>query len=117
MSTGSIIQQLREQKNLSREAVADWLYLSAKTYERIERGERPLTLKEASILAEKYEVPLSTLLPTSETYINNGSVSVGVGSFHNNTIYCDSHKLDELISEVKELSRVINELVNDLKLR
>lgn len=112
MNTDTLLQQLREQKNLSRESMADLLSVSKKTYERIERGERPLSLQEADTLSQTLDIPVQMLLPGQTSYINHGNVSVGVGNFHGNTIHCDSAKIDTLLSEIQALHKKIDNLGN-----
>lgn len=59
---GQKIRKLREDKNISREQMADYLALSLRTYGKIESGERFPTVKEVTKIAEKVGVAPEDLL-------------------------------------------------------
>lgn len=115
MNTGTILQKLRERKNMSREEVADRLAVGKRTYDRIERGERDLTLPEASLLSELFDVPVESFIESSTTYINNGSVSVGVGSGRIDNLTFDPQQIEELKDEIKKLNEKLDKLINEKK--
>jgi|GEM_PF-2000942 len=116
MNTGTILQKLRERKNMSREEVADRLAVGKRTYDRIERGERDLTLPEASLLSELFDVPLESLISNNSTYINNGnSVSVGFGTNHIEKLTFGSEQIEELKDEIKKLNEKLDKLINEKK--
>lgn len=85
---GQKIRKLREDKNISREQMADYLALSLRTYGKIESGERFPTVEEATKIAEKVEVAPEDLLyhqpiTTFEHCHNNRFYNSG-------TIHCQS---------------------------
>lgn len=59
---GLKIKKLREEKNISREQMADVLGLSVRTYGKIEVGERDLHVNEAVAMAKKLDVEPEDLL-------------------------------------------------------
>ncbi|HMW74564.1 MAG TPA: helix-turn-helix transcriptional regulator, partial [Saprospiraceae bacterium] len=111
MTTSSIIQKLRERKNLSREQVADRLSVSKRTYDRIEQGERDLSLSEASILSELFDVPVEALIAKNTTYINHGNVSVGVGSGRIENLILDAKLIEEIKEDLKKLHEKLDKLL------
>lgn len=50
------LKELRKQKRLSQQALADFLDCDQSLYSKIERGERPLSWKLLNRLAEFYDV-------------------------------------------------------------
>ena len=54
--------ELRKGRKLSRQAVADAIRISAKSYERYENGEREPTAPVLVALADFYQVTLDALL-------------------------------------------------------
>ena len=58
--------QLRKEKKLSRQAVADAVQISAKTYERYESGEREPAATTLAALADFFEVSANYLLGRSD---------------------------------------------------
>ena len=113
MTTGSIIQKLRERKNLSREQVADTISVSKRTYDRIEQNERDLSLPEASILSDLFDVPVEALMGSNTTYINHGNVNIGVGSGHVENFTYDTKLIEELKEDLQKLHEKFDKLFGD----
>ena len=111
MTTGIVLQKLRERKNFSREQLAELLSVSKKTYDRIEQGERELSLSEASSLSELYDVPIETFLMNAKTYINHGNVSYGLGSGHIENFTVDPTQLEDIKNLLKELHSKIDKFL------
>jgi len=58
--------ELRKDRKLSRQAVADAVQISAKTYERYENGEREPAATTLAALADFFEVSADYLLGRSD---------------------------------------------------
>lgn len=60
------IRDLREDNDMTQQAVADYLMCDQSLYSKYERGERVLPLEAAIKLAELYKVSLDYLVGRSE---------------------------------------------------
>jgi len=60
------LSELRKDRKLSRQAVADAVQISAKTYERYENAEREPTATTLAALADFFEVSADYLLGRSD---------------------------------------------------
>jgi transcriptional regulator with XRE-family HTH domain len=56
------IRTLRKKRDLTQEYIADKLGLTRQTYSQIEHGDRELTISEAKILADVFDISLQDLL-------------------------------------------------------
>ncbi len=65
------IRKLRENRNLTQEYVSEKLGMSRQTFGLIEQGERDLTVKEAGILADMFEISL-------EDFLNERDITIQV---------------------------------------
>lgn len=73
MSSSGNIKALRESKNLSQSAVAEYLGLSRPSYDKVESGDKELTVTQAKRLAEAFGVGFEdlfrdTLREATKTY-------------------------------------------------
>ncbi len=69
------IKELREQNKFSQEYLAEKLGVSRPTYMQIEKGERELTISEARILAEIFDMSLENFLADREDVMS--IISIG----------------------------------------
>lgn len=111
MTTGSIIQKFRQRKNLSREQVAEILSVSKKTYNFIEQNERDLSLPEAFILSDLFDVPVEALIGGNTTFINHGNVNVDVGSGRVENLTYDAILIEELKENLQKLNEKLDKLL------
>ena len=81
MEVGLLIKKIRENKNISREQMADWLSVAVNTYKKIEYGERVPSLQEIKTISEKLDLDPSIFFKTSgTTIVNHGDYSTGTGN-------------------------------------
>lgn len=57
------LKKMREEKNISQQELADFLYISQNYYSNIENGKRQedMNLSTAAKLADFFDIPLSTI--------------------------------------------------------
>ncbi|MBK7807710.1 MAG: helix-turn-helix domain-containing protein [Saprospiraceae bacterium] len=107
MEVSTQIKLLRENKNISREQMADWLSMSVNTYKKIEYGERMPALDELKIIADKLEVnPAIFFKKEGTTVINHGDYSTGVG----NVIINDKDLILALNTSINKLAFVLDRM-------
>jgi len=84
MEVGLFIKKMRENRNISREQMADWLAMAVNTYKKIEYGERPPSLQEIKTISEKLDFDPSLFFKTLGTHIvnhgDNSNYTTGSGS-------------------------------------
>jgi len=108
MDTGFKIKVLREQKQFSRETMADLLGISYNTYIKIENGEKIPNLKEIQLISDKLEVDPSLFLKKDGFIIQNvGDNSPAVGS--GNVVTVDK----DLINLVKEILKKLDKFLDE----
>lgn len=71
------IRRIRESKNLSQEAIAIELDLGTKAYSNIETGESSLTIDRLFKIAEILEVPVETIMSSSNNFTFNNCTQSG----------------------------------------
>lgn len=69
--TGKRIRILREQRKLTQEATAEYLSISLKTYGKLERGERGVSIDVYVELSELFGVSLDYLIIGRESAIDS----------------------------------------------
>ncbi len=107
MEVGLFIKKMKENKNISREQMADWLSIAVNTYKKIEYGERPPSLQEIKMISEKLEFDPSLFFKShGTTIVNNGDYSSGTGNIVINDkelVVALTQSLDKLASALDKL--------------
>lgn len=81
------IKEERNRLNYSQQAVADYLKMDISTYSRLENGKIEITIAKLEAIAEFFNVPIVSLLPSpiQNNYLSNGSAIIqGNGTINNN---------------------------------
>lgn len=110
MRVGQKLRLFREFRNISREAMANILGVSLRTYQDIENDRRQLDVEELEIAATHLDVPVEVFLADNFNFvqINNGDNSpAGANNYSSNISGFDK----EVMNEIVQLLRV---LVNKL---
>lgn len=110
MKVGQKVRLFREYRNRSREAMAELLGVSLRTYQDIENDHRQLNIEELQLVATHLDIPIDAFLSDSFNFvqITTGDFSPGSGNNPgdgntNSVITIDK----EFMNEVLVLLRVL----------
>ncbi len=107
MEVGLLIKKMRENRNISREQMADWLSIAVNTYKKIEYGERAPSLQEIKTISEKLEFDPSLFFKSQgTTIVNNGDYSSGTG----NIVINDKDIVMALTKSLDKLANALDKL-------
>jgi len=110
---GKRIRNLRKQKGLSQEAVADYLHVSQSTYARIENGESHSWASYIEPISKLFEIQPEELIKQESVVINHNQK--GGGGY----IQINQHPYEMLIQQyeqrLKEKDEIISLLRSQLK--
>lgn len=107
MEVGTQIKILRENKNISREQMADWLSIGINTYKKIEYGIRIPALDELKIIVEKLDVNPSIFFEKGGTAaINNSNYATSLS----NIVVNDKDLIRALNHTLARLTNVLDRL-------
>lgn len=110
MRAGQKLKLFREYRNQSREAMAELLGVSPRTYQDIENDHRQLNLEELQLVATHLDVPVDAFLSEDINFVNitNGEQSPGIMGTTGNNNTNNVVTLDkEFMNEVLALLRVL----------
>ena len=108
-SVGNKLKQLRKNKSMSQEQVADYLHLSQSAYARMESGESHSWANHIDKICEVFEITPEELVKNENIIVNSNQQ----GGTSTNAIIINqlSEKLIEQYEErIKELKQTILEL-------
>ena len=111
---GNKLKQLRKNKSMSQEQVADYLHVSQSAYARMESGESHSWASHINDICRVFEISPEELVKSESVVINNNQQ----GGSSNNAIIINqlSEKLIEQYEErIKELKDVIEDLRTNKK--
>jgi len=91
---GSIIKQLREQKNITQTAMAELLFMSQSNYSKIENNQVALTAELCKRIVRILGVNLEDVLP-DDSVLENSLLYKQRQSEYNNVVL----KLEEILAE------------------
>jgi len=109
MKVGQKVRLFREYRNRSREAMAELLGVSLRTYQDIENDHRQLNIEELQLVATHLDIPVDAFLSEGFHFVNvhDNENSPGVGSTgdnHSNSVITVDK---EFMNEVLVLLRVL----------
>lgn len=105
MKTNNKIKQIREQKNLSQEQIAERLQMSPSGYAKIERGETRLHLDKLQQIAQVFNIDVFDLMPNDTKNIIVNINENGEKSNHIN--YATTS--DVLAKEIENLKNLLSQ--------
>lgn len=85
--TATRIKEERLRLNYTQQSVADHLGMNISNYSRLENGKYEITIAKLEAIAEFFNVPIVSLLPSpiQNNYLSNGSAIIqGNGTINNN---------------------------------
>ena len=105
---GSKLYNIRSERKLSQNEMADLLSISASTYSRLERNETTIPFEELNRFSEVLNIPIQDFLPEILSIQNSHN---GHGVVFGNVIYNYFYDKD---TTIKELENKIQTLTNKL---
>lgn len=108
METGLLIKLFRENKQLSREIMADLLDMSVNTYMKIESGDKIPSIIEIQRIAEKFDVDPSIFLNKNGLNINYGNNSLSAGIGNSITITIDNELQKAILEALSKLNKFLD---------
>jgi transcriptional regulator with XRE-family HTH domain len=112
LNIGHKLNNIRLQKSLSQNEMADLLGVSPSAYGRVERNETSIAFDQVLLFASKLGIPIQEFLPETITVYNSNNTHQGggyVGTVINN-YYTTSDEMVNLLVQVKALEKKIDEL-------
>lgn len=117
METYKLIRQLREEKDLTQQEVANALKLNLSVYKKIELGSRPIRETELSNIADFFNVTTDFLLgrtsPITDSKIGDSITS----HFRLNTANMDIDDIEELEEELTDYMEFLIKKAKEKKAR
>lgn len=119
-SIGNKIKNIRIQKNLTQESLAEKLYMTPAGYGKIERGDTDLTIKKLEQICEVLEISVFHIITLDETNIFNVTHSVQGVWGHINTYNTQKDEatqqlIQTLTTDKNELRQQIREQSETIK--
>ncbi|MDR7209781.1 helix-turn-helix transcriptional regulator [Flavobacterium piscis] len=110
---GNKLKQLRKNKGMSQEQVADYLHVSQSAYARMESGESHSWASHINDICQVFEIAPEELVKSEGVVINNNQQ--GGGGYIQIVNQLSEKLIDQYEERIKELKEVIEDLRTNKK--
>lgn len=113
---GTKIRDLREQKNISQESMAEYLQITQSNYSRLEKDDKRLTVPKVKKIAEVLKVSIAFLFDEPASKVIHQHNNDNVSAYNVENLYQSNKEItDKLIEQyemrLKEKDRFIEEIL------
>jgi transcriptional regulator with XRE-family HTH domain len=113
LKVGQKLFNIREERKLNQQEMADLLNMTPSSYSRLERGETSVEIDQLMSFSQKLQVPVQDLLPDILSIHNNSHGNGGgliFGNYYNNNYHNSDEKIKEQENQISELNKQIESL-------
>lgn len=112
---GKTVRNAREQASLTVEAAAKASDIGAKSFYRLEKGERDLSLGEARVLAETLRIPVEELDPDDS--LGTRANEISPNNRNENESQIDGPILSQVLDQLKEIVSKLDDISRGIEKR